>query len=141
MSKFKSRSKWISTTTYEGYMKEDLPDRGRGFFTYLNGDFLYYGEWTKGGNYHNGIGKKTLSISGNTYSYFIGGWKNGIMTGLCIIIKFLNGKQITRINEIRDDVIVKKYIFRKTMIDFNWNYNYLHMYIYKLFSDNQFYAW
>lgn len=94
---------WISTDTFEGYVKNYLPFKARGHYTYINGDQVYYGEWTNG-RIHKGIGIINLEISTYRSIIFIGGWKNGHMSGTIIILE-CDTNNPTKIDSLRYNIV------------------------------------
>ena len=77
---------WISSQTFEGYIKNYLPWKGRGNYRYINGDQVYFGEWTHG-KIHRGVGILTLDTDIYRDVVFIGGWINGVMSGYVLTIE------------------------------------------------------
>ena len=144
---------WVSDINeygigYEGYIDDKMPFKGRGFFSYDNGDYLSYGEWTNG-KFHNGVGKITIHdkkyLNKESLSYFIGGWKDGYMTGYNFIIEKSSNKinygEILSINvtEIIDDNIVEYY--NNVDIDGDSEIcNKIYLETYKILSDSKFRA-
>lgn len=133
---------WVSTETFEGYVKGDLPFKGRGHHMYLNGDQVYYGEWTNG-QIHRGIGILTLENSKYKDAVFIGGWKNGEISGYLIILE-CNKENPETIEYLRcESVKNEEVLFSRevetpiTKSDFIWMYN---LFIMNVLKDHEYRA-
>jgi len=108
---------WVDTPEFEGYIQNNSPFKGRGHFRYLNGDYIFYGEWSNG-NIHNGIGCITIdNMRPHIKVYFIGGWKNGIKSGYVIVVN-LNKNNPDEIDELYYNEIIDGESINSTELNF-----------------------
>lgn len=123
-----SECQWISSKNFEGYIKNYLPYKARGNHRYINGDQIYYGEWSNG-KIHKGVGILTLESSTYIDTVFIGGWINGSMSGYVLILECDKNdpEQIhsIRYNIINNEIIIYSHEFEKpiTKNDFSYIFN------------------
>ena len=123
--KNKVTKEWTSTDYYEGTLIDNLPYKGRGFYSYDNGDYFFHGEWTWG-KYHTGYGKKTAFTDENVTCFYEGGWKNGVFSGYQFALyntsvtamKIIDDKVVLQIFDISQEALI---IIR---LDITQNYYY-----------------